>query len=271
MLRAALGMSVAIGAVACQQNPAFTLEGPSDAAASVQRVTVTAGMTDLGSDTDELCVIQSIGQLGLGVPAVDDDASVDSDAADLPGADAGAAQIQLYFDIPTGHWHVIANGPASATIACAPWSAFGGPQPLTRLDNGGGNAAGSGSAYLASNGGNDCFLSNVEGDFSAPGNGAALVDGGFTVTDPALDGIYASAICFGTSRPVPFTDVAVDARSGTLDVALPSEGEALCGLAALDSLGAPTSSIAISGGQALGTQLRATVRCFSFVTKSDSG
>jgi hypothetical protein len=246
MLRAALGVSMAVVATACQRDPSFTLSS-GDSSAMVQLVDVGSAMTDLGSDADVLCVLQSVTQFGSGISDPEGGAADASSDAAASGASGPAPQIELYFDAADGHWHTLGAGPVTATVACAPWGAFGVDASLMRFD---------------------CVLSNIEGDFSAQGNGAVVVDGGFTVNDPALDGIYASATCFGTS--VPFADYTIDARSGTLDVAVAPPGEALCGLAALDSLTTPTSSIVVAAGHALGTHVGATVRCFSFRGTGDA-
>jgi hypothetical protein len=266
MLRAALGVSMAVVATACQRDPSFTLSS-GDSSAMVQLVDVGSAMTDLGSDADVLCVLQSVTQFGSGISDPEGGAADASSDAAASGASGPAPQIELYFDAADGHWHTLGAGPVTATVACAPWGAFGVDASLMRFDNGGGNPAGAGTEYVGLSA-TDCVLSNIEGDFSAQGNGAVVVDGGFTVNDPALDGIYASATCFGTS--VPFADYTIDARSGTLDVAVAPPGEALCGLAALDSLTTPTSSIVVAAGHALGTHVGATVRCFSFRGTGDA-
>lgn len=274
MIRGAWGVGLVVAVVACSRDPSYTLPSDASPPPSVQLVQSAPGTMDLGSDTSVLCVIQSVSGF-LPAPALGDvaedaqslvDASADVTAASTPiMAPALANQINLYVDRATGTWHLASSGQVTATVACADWSAFGGPHALARFDNGGVDGVAQTTVQTGGSQG-DCYLSDVEGDYVAAGNGATLGGGALIVTDKVGDGIYASATCFGDSESggVPFQDFPVDARSGTLDVSIPSSSRALCGLSALSSFAQADSSLAISEGNALGLHSLSTVRCFLF-------
>jgi hypothetical protein len=285
MKRVVIALALCAAAGGCQRDPQYTL--PKPAAPTVRLIQATPGTMDLGGDADELCVLQSIGQYSAALdasvttPAMPPaDAGVDdaSDSTSTLSSDAAApsgpiAQVDLYFDTTTGTWHLASSGPVSATVACAPWSAFGGPQALTRFDNGGGNTypfggytSPSASQTIGTGGATDCFLSDVEGDFIADGNGASIDGSAFTVSNPAPkgDAIYASATCFGGGQSVAFQDFPVDAVSGATSVAVLASDRALCGLSALGSLTQSGSSLVVSDGHAVAFYAFGVVRCFLF-------
>ena len=180
--------------------------------------------------------------------------------------------MDLYFDPVVGTWHLAAGGAATATVGCVPWSAFGGPAPLSRFDNGGSSAsvvnpAGTPGEVVVGDGGADCFISDVEGDIVASGNGVAIDDAGaLTVTNAAGDGVYASETCFAGASAVPYTDFVVDARQGALSVPVMPDDQALRGLSQLAAFSGANSSVTLSGGRALGSLSLSTVRCFLFST-----
>ncbi len=278
--------SASLALAACQRDPSFTLPVPADAGAAVRTFDTTGAAIDLGNSSDDLCVIQSVS--GLAVSAVDGGASAGasadagaahadggaiSDASSGAPADSGVpvtagGSVTLYVDDGTGTWHLVSTGAVHATIACASWTALGGARSLTRFDNGGGNTytfggyANPSPATSTATGTSDCFLSDLEGDYSGS-NGATIDGSALVVTNQAADAIYASAICLG-APPVAFTDVVVNARTGPVDVDVPAASDALCGLAAIEGFGSPLSSIRVADGHALGTYSYSVVRCFLY-------
>jgi hypothetical protein len=271
-LRAALIAALAVAPCACH-SPSYTL--PNDSVSPTVRL-VQADPTadapvDIGSSAEDLCVVQSVSgwvaQASAGA----------SDGGSVASALSQVSQVNLFFD-PAGEWYVTAAGSVNATIACAPWAAFGGSHSLWRVDTGasgaepyyanGSNSAPLGTASIttSTDGGFDCFLTDLEGDFVSSGNGASVdAVGDLVVTNTSGNGIFASETCFGGSPRVPFEDFPVDSADASINVPLTLDGGALCGLSALSSLGQPQSGVVVGNGNALGTDSTSTVRCFLFV------
>jgi hypothetical protein len=283
MKRSVLALALLTIVSGCHRDPAYTLP-TGGATVGVQLVQAMPGTIDLGGDTTELCVIQSIAQFGS--PSAASGQPSDGGGADDAGdVDAGAAspsaiaQVDLYFDSISETWHLATSGPVNATIACAPWWAFGGPADLTRFDNGGGNPYLFGgysnsmpTQTVGTDGQTQCFLSDIEGDFVADGNAAAIDGASLTVSNPGPTGgaIYASATCFDGAQAVAYRDFPVDAVTGSLSVPVLPDSRALCGLSALGSLASSSSSLVISQGRALGFRAYGVVRCFLYEV-SDAG
>jgi hypothetical protein len=271
--RGARGLAAAFGALACAcSQPSYTL--PDGAVqASVRLVQATPGaVVDVGNRASDLCVVQSItGWVsGSGAASADDGGSEASAADDTGAASTVGSQVNLFFD-ETGEWYLRSSGAVAATVACAPWGAFGGPQPMWRVDIGGANAVAPSVGAPAgvtpsADDPPECVLSDLEGDFAATGNGASIDRAGvLTVTNASGQPLYASETCFAGAPAVPYTDYVVDAADGSVSVPVASEGDALCGLSALSSLGQSQSGVVVARGRALGTSATSTVRCFFFV------
>jgi hypothetical protein len=267
---AVLAAALTASAGACK-DPSYVLPDGAPPPPSVRLVQSAAGTTvDLGNDATDLCVLQSVTAwvpgAGAASNAGDDGSAGESDAGDSQAQ----SQVNLYFDSPTGTWHLASNGSASATVACAPWTAFGGVHDLWRVDNGGANLA---AAYpgaiptvtVVADGGQTCVLSDLQGDFSTPGNSASIDDAGsLTVGNASGNDIYASETCFAGAPAVPYADFQVNALDGSVSVPVVPDGDGLCGLSAVASLGQAPSGVLVARGRALGTYSSSTVRCFLF-------
>jgi len=282
----------------CGNAPKYSVPaGPMVTKATVTTTNAMAGATvSAGSAASELCVLSSLqgafldyaaftmAPLEAGVdPAsgesVDDeannggagdDATVDLSDGEDAGVDATlslsvATDVSLYIDA-TGSWALSAQGDVAASTGCVPWSAFAGvPSPAySQYENGGISADGGPFAATDVAGQTDCFLSNLQGDYSDLGNGAIVNAGGLTVANPAGMPTWAAAICFDAGSPVAFTDFTVDARGTPAFTTLPSAEQAICSIVAVSAMSAPNSSIAISGNIALGNQSLTTIRCFYY-------
>jgi hypothetical protein len=267
---AVLAAALTASAGACK-DPSYVLPDGAPAPLSVRLVQSISGATvDLGNDATDLCVIQSV---TAWVPSAvgTSDAGDDGSAGDNDGGDSQAqSQVNLYFDTPTGTWHLASNGSAAATVACAPWTAFGGAHDLWRVDNGGANLV---AAYpgaiptvtVVSDGGQTCVLSDLQGDFSTPGNGASIDDAGnLTIGNASGNDIYASETCFAGAPAVTYADFQVNALDGSVSVPIVPDSDGLCGLSAVASLGQAPSGVLVARGRALGTSSTTTVRCFLF-------
>jgi hypothetical protein len=296
---AALLIAAATG-FGCGNSPKYTLPaGPMVTKAAVTMTTAMPGTTvSAGAASSQLCVLSSLqgafldyaafamgpsDEAGVdpasdesvddetsGSEAGDGDTTADQGAGGDGGGDATlplsvAADVSLYID-PTGSWAFSAQGNVTATAACVQWSAFAGvPSPAySQYENGGISADGGDVAATDVAGQTDCFLSNLQGDYSDFGNGALVNAGGLTVANPAGMPTWAAAICFDAGSPVAFTDFTVDARDQPAFATLPSPEQAICGIVALSAMNATASSIAISGSIALGNESLTTIRCFYY-------
>jgi hypothetical protein len=300
-MRRAVAFAIA-GAAAwgCGNSPKYSVPaGPMVTKAVVTTTNAVPGTTvPAGSAASQLCMLSSLQgafldygaftmaplEAGVDPPAgesVDDQTSDDEAGGDATvepaGGDAGgagvdatlplsvAADVSLYIDA-TGSWALSAQGNVNAAAACVPWSAFAGvPSPAySQYENGG--TSGDGGAVAATDVADqtDCFLSNLQGDYSDFGNGAIVTAGGLTVANPAGMPTWAAAICFDAGSPVAFTDFTLDARAQSAFATLPSPEQAICGIVAVSAMNGVGSNIAISGNIALGNQSLTTVRCFYY-------
>jgi hypothetical protein len=64
---------------------------------------------------------------------------------------------------------------------------------------------------------------------------------------------------------IPYEDVVLDARGGNVDVALPPDTQALCGLSMAASFDQADSSVMVTEGNALGQHVLVTYRCFLYL------
>ncbi len=242
-----------------RQRPSVTAPSPTVTQASPGTSVV------LGDATKLLCVIQAIDGRFLPYGVTDPEVDGGDDATS-----AIATGVSLYVD-SAREWNFAAQGGVSASAACVPWSAFAGTSSaaLGQYENAGGSADASDTSVTALPSPGDCFLSNLQGNFSDDGSAASVDGPGLVLASHGEGAAWAAAICFDTGRSVAFEDFAVDAQATAAFARIPDPQHALCGVDSVAAMNDGDSSITIRGDIALGNHSRTSVRCFEYAPEPD--